>query len=100
LRRSSLPARQFLLYDYESLPDFVQERIEVRRQDHLFRVYHYICIGPGRRPSQSHGLSETTLHAIALYSTPQGPANCESNTKARCTRASDWRLPLQIKHSH
>src|ERR1700758_2979211 len=91
---------QLLLYDYESLADFVQDRIKVRLQDHLFRVYHYICISSGQAPSQSHGLAETSLHAIPLDGSAQGSADRESNAKACCTSARGCRLPIQIEHSH
>jgi hypothetical protein len=92
--------RQFLLYDYESLHDFVQHCIKACRQDYFFRINNYVCSGPGHRPSSSHSLPETPLHAIPLHRAPQGSTYGESNTKACRTRPRVCRLPLQIEHSH
>jgi hypothetical protein len=96
----SLTFRQFLLYDYESLADFVQDNIKVRRQDHLFRIYHYICTWPGPRSTESHSLAQTSLHAIPLDGATQRSADSESDPKACRTIVRVCPQPLQIEHSH
>ena len=57
---------ELLFYDYESLPDFVQQGIKIRGQHHLLRIDHNIrrCSGPG--PAKPYGFPETAFDPVAL----------------------------------
>jgi len=94
--------RQLLLYDYESLANFVQHGVEVSGQEHLFGVDDHVCACAGNWPAEANGLAQAALHTITLYGSPQSATHGESDTKTRAYRNFDRTrcLPVQIENCH
>src|SRR5215472_17740604 len=86
--------QQLLLYDYESLADFVQQRLKLNRQNNFLRVDDDISPSSRPRPRQPHGFAQTALHAVALNRSPQGASHGESHAQPR---SGDRRLSPQVK---
>lgn len=78
----SSACRKLLIYDYESLADFVQQRVKVQCQNNLLRVDNDVYIRGRPRFRKADRFAQPALHAVTLNRTPEHPAHGESDTQA------------------
>ena len=78
-----LLSAQLLFYDYESLLDFVQQRVEIRRQYNLLRIDNHVRCGPWPTAGEPYGLAQPTLHPVAMNRSTDSSAYCQSDPESR-----------------
>jgi hypothetical protein len=93
-------SRQFLLYDYEGLANFVQNRLEVGGQDYLLRIDYHVYTGPRHRPTHANGLAETPFHAVPLNRPTKSSPDRKSDAQTGLASTRICWLSLPIKHGH
>lgn len=93
----SLPdAGKLLLYDYESLTNFVQQRAKVRRQNNFLGIDHNVRTRSRPRSGQPHRFTKTAFHAVALHCPSKGTPYRKPNAKPSLPVG----LALGKKHGH